>query len=129
MRKESLRVGKQIVIPANSAANISIPVQFDHPSNVDAVSVFAMGVVEIANVNDKHYNICLQVNDGTNTIWPTSKKLLVSTENSDVNNRFTPIEFSKPNNLKSAIVVTPTEASGAADIVLQVVFKYTKETV
>jgi hypothetical protein len=117
-------VAKEFIIPLNSAANVPIAFTFNHPSESTADNIVAMGVVENSNPNLINYRIGLNVNEGQPTLDPISKNFYVVSAAAPLNDRYTNVKFSKPSNLKSGIVLVPLTASGAADIRVEIVFKY-----
>ncbi|MES2379859.1 MAG: hypothetical protein V4538_02385 [Bacteroidota bacterium] len=112
-------------IPANAPSGVAISFDFEHESE-DGLRVFAMGLVETANQDDKHWNFKLEAELGTSTIDSVSKKFLATTEQTPLDNRFLPIEFVVPGTKKSKVYLTPTVAVAANPIKVQVVFKYRK---
>lgn len=114
---------KNITIPANSPANVAITSEFMHTTNGIKKGV-AFGLSVIKNPNNKHFDFGLNVIDSEPTIDPVSKNFYEATGASAPGERFIALEFDKPTNDKSIIKLVPTEASGADDIVVQVVFKY-----
>ena len=122
--KKHLIVAKSFAIPANTPAGTAIQFSFPHTADNKYNKVVAMGLAEEANPNNIHYNFGLQVEPGTQTLQPASKNFYITDGRSPLSERFTAIEFSKPAGEKSTVTFTPTVASGASDIIVQVVFKY-----
>ena len=121
--QKNLMFKQTLKIPAGSPADVGIPFVFAHTKEKGYKAV-AMGLVEIKNPNNKHFNIGVSVVLGTPTLDSVSKNFYQATFNSPVNDRFLPMVFDIPDDYQSGILVTPTEASGADDIFYQLVFKY-----
>ena len=124
-----MRQTLKCVIPANSPANQPLPFEFVHPNEAKAKTAFALGVAETSNPNNKHYDVGFQINPGVNAIYPSSKKFMNVGENTNLSERFTPFVFTKPDDKKSTVLLVPTEASGAAEIVVQFVIKYSDQAI
>lgn len=118
---------QNFVIPANSVANQAIVLEFPHLSDTNLKKVTKVGFAEISNANNKHYNIGLEVDPGTETFAPVSKNFLLSSPTTPVNERFLDLQFDRPSNKVSNLRFVPTEAVGNADITVQVVFVYEGE--
>ncbi len=112
-----------ITIPANSPANVAIQKEFKHDLAGIKKGV-AFGLSTIKNPNNKHFNFGMNIIDSEPTIDPVSKNFYEASAASAPGERFIALEFDKPTNDTSIIKLVPTEASGADDIVVQVVFKY-----
>lgn len=125
--KETIRHSVTFTIPANSAVNVPIIIEFEHSNDSRAPKVFAIGFAEISNPLNKHYNIGFNVIKGNQSIYPTSKKFIQAGETTNLSERFVPFEFDRPSDNKSYVVIIPTEATGNQDIVCQFAVKYTDQ--
>lgn len=112
-------------IPANTNANTSLPYFFDHETE-EGLEVKAMGLVEVSNPNNVHFNFGLEAKEGTTTLDAVSKNFYSATTQTPVNDRFLPIEFKISGDKRSKVIFTPTAAVGNADVKVQLVFKYQK---
>lgn len=116
---------RNFVIPANTAANAELPLEFSHNSGADYANIVAVGFAEASNPNNIHYNIGLKIHtQDTPTFELQSKKFLATDGSNNVSDRIIPIATTRPSDSKSSITLQPTSASGNADIVVQVLFRY-----
>ena len=118
-----LRKTLNITIPANTTANTAVLGEFVHPSEKGYKAV-GMGVVEVKNTNNIHYNLGLEVVKGSPTLDNASKNFYLATKECPINQRLLPISFEIPSEEKSWVRLVPTEPSGAADIIVQILFLY-----
>lgn len=112
-------------IPANTEPNTPVGFAFKHIVD-KGYKAKQIGFTEISNPNNKHFNIAFEVIVGERTIDSASKNFFVVTPQSPINDRFLPLEFNVPVE-DSKVILTPTEASGNANITLQVVIRYEGE--
>lgn len=110
-------------IPANTNSNTSLPFFFDHETE-EGLIVTAMGLTEVSNPNNAHFNFGLEAKEGTSTLDAVSKNFYAATPQTPVNDRFLPIEFKISGDKRSKVIFTPTAAVGNADVKVQIVFKY-----
>lgn len=116
-------IAKNLVIPANSPANVALQFEFKH-NVVGNVKGVGFGLAEVSNPNNKHFNFGLNVIESEPTIDPVSKNFYTTNGQNPLSERFVALQFDKPSNETSVIKLIPTAASGADDIVVQFVFKY-----
>jgi hypothetical protein len=122
MKKTKMKA-MTFTIPNGSNANTSFPFFFEHETE-EGLIVKAMGITEASNPNNVHFNFGLEAKEGTSTLDAISKNFYAATPQTPVNDRFIPIEFLVPGEKRSRVIFTPTQAVGAADVKVQVVFKY-----